>query len=107
MGKSSTCRRSEPCTPRSSICSPDTLLAARESVFIRCQNPLRLDDVSEPEPDISILRPRADFYTTGHPGPADVLLVVEVADTSLAYDLGVKVPLYMSVEKVLRDFFQE
>jgi Uma2 family endonuclease len=67
---------------------------ARESVFIRCQNPLRLDDVSEPEPDISILRPRADFYTTGHPGPADVLLVVEVADTSLAYDLGVKVPLY-------------
>ena len=37
---------------------------------------------------------RADFYTTGHPGPADVLLVVEVADSSLAYDLGVKVPLY-------------
>jgi len=67
---------------------------AGESIFIRCQNPLRLDDVSEPEPDIAILRPRADFYTTGHPGPADVLLVVEVADTSLAYDLGVKVPLY-------------
>jgi Uma2 family endonuclease len=67
---------------------------AGESVFIRCQNPLRLDDVSEPEPDIAILRPRADCYTTAHPGPADVLLVVEVADTSLAYDLGVKVPLY-------------
>jgi Uma2 family endonuclease len=67
---------------------------AGESVFIRCQNPLRLDNISEPEPDIAILRPRADFYTTAHPGPADVLLVIEVADTSLAYDLGTKVPLY-------------
>ena len=67
---------------------------AGESVFIRCQNPLRLDDISEPEPDIGILRPRADFYTTSHPGPPDVLLVIEVADTSLAYDLGTKVPLY-------------
>ena len=67
---------------------------AGESVFIRCQNPLRLDDINEPEPDIAILRPRADFYTTGHPGPADVLLVIEVSDTSLAYDLGTKVPLY-------------
>jgi Uma2 family endonuclease len=67
---------------------------AGESVFIRSQNPLRLDDASEPEPDISILRPRADLYTTSHPGAADVLLVIEVADTSLAYDLGTKVPLY-------------
>jgi Uma2 family endonuclease len=67
---------------------------AGESAFIRCQNPLRLDDISEPEPDISILRPRADFYTTSHPGAADVLLVIEVADTSVAYDLGTKVPLY-------------
>ncbi len=67
---------------------------AGESVFVRCQNPLRLDDISEPEPDIAILRPRADFYTTAHPGPADVVLVIEVADTSLAYDLGTKVPLY-------------
>ena len=67
---------------------------AGESVFVRCQNPLRLDDISEPEPDIAILRPRADFYMTAHPGSADVLLVIEVADTSLAYDLGTKVPLY-------------
>jgi Uma2 family endonuclease len=59
-----------------------------------CQNPLRLDDISEPEPDIAILRPRADCYMTAHPGAADVLLVIEVADTSLAYDLGTKVPLY-------------
>ncbi len=67
---------------------------AGELVFVRCQNPLRLDDISEPEPDIAILRPRADFYMTAHPGAADVLLVIEVADTSLAYDLGTKVPLY-------------
>ena len=68
--------------------------SAQASVFIRCQNPLRLDGLSEPEPDIAILKPRADFYTTGHPGPADALLVIEVADSSLAYDLGIKVPLY-------------
>jgi Uma2 family endonuclease len=65
-----------------------------ESAVIRCRNPLRLDEFSEPEPDVAILRPRADCYTTAHPGPADVLLVIEVADTSLAYDLGTKVPLY-------------
>lgn len=64
------------------------------TAVVWCQNPLRLDEVSEPQPDITILRPRADFYTTSHPGPADVLLVIEVADTSLAYDLGTKVPLY-------------
>jgi Uma2 family endonuclease len=64
------------------------------AAVVWCQNPLRLDDLSEPEPDIAILRPRADFYTTAHPGPADVLLVIEVSDTSLAYDLGRKVPLY-------------
>lgn len=64
------------------------------AAVVWCQNPLRLDDTSETEPDIAILRPRADFYTTAHPGPTDVLLVIEVADTSLAYDLGTKVPLY-------------
>ncbi len=63
-------------------------------VIVRCQNPIRLDDSSEPEPDIALLRPRADGYMSAHPGPGDVLVVIEVADTSLAYDLGVKVPLY-------------
>jgi Uma2 family endonuclease len=64
------------------------------AAVVWCQNPLRMDDINEPEPDIAVLRPRPDFYTTAHPGPADVLLVIEVADTSLAYDLGTKVPLY-------------
>lgn len=65
-----------------------------DAAVVWCQNPLRLDDIGEPEPDLAILRPRDDFYTTADSGPADVLLVIEVADTSLTYDLGTKVPLY-------------
>lgn len=64
------------------------------SAIVRNQNPLALDDVSQPQPDIVVLKSRQDFYSTAHPGPADVMLVIEVADTSLAFDLSVKVPLY-------------
>ena len=62
--------------------------------IVRVQNPLALDDTSQPQPDVTILRPRTDFYAAGHPGPADALLVVEIADTTLPFDLEVKVPLY-------------
>jgi Uma2 family endonuclease len=55
---------------------------------------VRLDDGSEPEPDVVVLRPRADDYATATPGPPDVLLSIEVADTSLNEDRAVKVPLY-------------
>jgi Uma2 family endonuclease len=51
-------------------------------------------EVIEPEPDIAVLRPRADFYRTAHPGPTDVLLLVEIADSSLVYDRDVNMPLY-------------
>ena len=61
---------------------------------VRSQNPIRLGDSSEPQPDITLVRPRSDFYAAAHPGPTDTLLIVEVAESSLAYDLGVKVPLY-------------
>jgi Uma2 family endonuclease len=64
------------------------------AALVSVQNPLRLDGHNEPQPDVMLLRPRADFYAQGHPAPADVLLVIEVADTSLAYDRGVKIPLY-------------
>lgn len=64
------------------------------AVQIRVQNPIRLGEYSEPEPDLALLRPRADFYASGHPTPADVLLVVELAETSLAVDRRLKVPLY-------------
>jgi Uma2 family endonuclease len=49
---------------------------------------------SEPEPDLMLLKPREDFYEDSNPVPADVLLVVEVADTSLDYDRDTKIPLY-------------
>ena len=49
---------------------------------------------SEPQPDFALLRPRADFYRGAHARPADVLLLIEVADTSLDYDRAVKRALY-------------
>src|SRR5207237_5552410 len=58
------------------------------------QNPIRLSDLSEPQPDVALLRWRDDFYRHTHPRPADVLLVVEVADTTVATDRAVKLPLY-------------
>jgi Uma2 family endonuclease len=61
---------------------------------VAVQNPVQLDDLSEPQPDFSVLKPREDFYRRATPRPDDVLLIVEVADTSLAYDRGVKRSLY-------------
>jgi Uma2 family endonuclease len=58
------------------------------------QNPVRLSDHSEPQPDFALLRPRADFYRSETPTPADVLLLIEVADSSLRFDRLVKLPLY-------------
>lgn len=62
--------------------------------LVSVQSPIRLDDRSEPEPDVAVLRPRADYYRTALPGPPDVLLVIEVSDSTLAYDRAVKAPLY-------------
>ena len=62
--------------------------------ILRVQGPIRLDDHSEPQPDLSILKSQADFYASAHPGPGDVILVVEVADASLRYDRDIKVTLY-------------
>jgi Uma2 family endonuclease len=58
------------------------------------QNPVRLSKYSEPQPDLAVARPRADFYTSRHPEPLDLILVVEVADTSARFDRDVKVGLY-------------
>jgi Uma2 family endonuclease len=65
-----------------------------DGAIIRVQNPVRLDEYSEPAPDVALLRRRADYYESGHPTPADVLLLVEIADTSTAADRQVKIPLY-------------
>ena len=61
---------------------------------VRVQNPVRLSELSEPQPDLALLRRRDDRYRQSHPGPADVLLVVEIADTSLRFDRDTKVSLY-------------
>jgi len=68
--------------------------AAGPTAIVAVQDPIRLDDSSEPQPDIALVKLRPDFYAAAHPGPADTLLIVEVAESSLAYDLGIKVPLY-------------
>lgn len=57
-----------------------------DRVIVRNQNPIQLDDLSEPEPDIALVAPRDDEYVNRHPQPADVLLILEVADTSFDYD---------------------
>jgi len=54
-----------------------------DRALVSVQNSIRLDDVSEPEPDIALLRPRERSYREGKAGPQDVLLIIEVADTSL------------------------
>ena len=64
------------------------------SVIVRVQGPIQLDDFSEPQPDISILKRRDDFYRGGHPRPEDILLIIEVSDSTVDFDRKVKVPLY-------------
>lgn len=68
--------------------------ALSDGAIVRVRGSLRLGEHSEPAPDLAILRPRADFYAESDAGPADTLLIVEVADTSEHYDRQVKVPLY-------------
>ena len=63
-------------------------------VVVSVQNPVRLSERSEPQPDIALLRPRADLYTESHPRPDDVMLIVEVSHSTVEYDRDVKTPLY-------------
>jgi Uma2 family endonuclease len=68
--------------------------AIGEHAMVWPQNPIILDDHSEPQPDFVLLRPRGDFYMDSHPRPEDVLLIVEVSDSTLRYDHRIKIPLY-------------
>jgi len=68
--------------------------AAGSSVLVFSQNPVVLGQDSEPQPDIAVLQPRADGYETAHPRPEDILLLIEVADSSVQYDRDIKIPLY-------------
>lgn len=65
-----------------------------ERALVRVQNPIRLGQHTEPQPDVALVRPRPDFYAQAHPRPEDILLVIEVAETSLDVDRGIKGPLY-------------
>ena len=72
--------------------------SSRGRFIVRTQGAIHLDNISEPEPDITLLRFREDFYYSQQPGPADVLLVVEVSNTTLAFDREVKVNLYADAQ---------
>ncbi|MEO1430531.1 MAG: Uma2 family endonuclease [Cyanobacteria bacterium J06633_8] len=65
-----------------------------DRAIISVQNPVGLDDSSEPQPDVVLLKPREDFYASAHPQPKDVFLIIEVADSTIKYDREVKIPLY-------------
>lgn len=77
-------------------------LGDRATVIV--QNPVILSNLSEPQPDLALLKPRDDFYAAGHPQPQDILLLVEVADTTIESDFAertlrertIKIPLYAS-----------
>jgi Uma2 family endonuclease len=71
-----------------------TAAALPTGPIVRVQSHIVLDEWSMPQPDITLLARREDYYTRHAPGPEDVLLVVEVATSSLAYDRDVKLPLY-------------
>jgi Uma2 family endonuclease len=64
------------------------------TAIVSVQDPVWLNDHTEPLPDLALLRPRPDYYRNGHPTPGDVLLIIEVADSSLSYDRDVKLPRY-------------
>jgi len=70
------------------------VFAAETQTIVSTQNPIALPPQSEPQPDVALLSPRADDYRDNLPTAADVLLLIEVADTTLAYDRDIKIPIY-------------
>jgi len=68
--------------------------AVGDAAIVRLGNPLNLGQYSQPQPDLMLLKPRNDDYVASHPGPQDVLLAVEVSDSTLDFDQGRKRELY-------------
>ncbi|ELR70510.1 hypothetical protein C900_03669 [Fulvivirga imtechensis AK7] len=68
----------------------------KDRAIIRVQSPVLLNDLNQPEPDVTILKPSDNYYSESHPGPDDIFILVEVADSSLPYDRQIKLPLYAS-----------
>lgn len=69
-----------------------------KSVTYSVQDPVRLDEFNEPQPDIALLKRRDDFYRGKQPMAEDVLLLIEVSDSTLDYDRNRKIPLYAKHE---------
>ena len=70
------------------------LMLIEDRAIVRCQDPISLPNHSEPEPDIAIVRLRSDDYINSHPAPTDIILVIEVADSTIKFDRETKAPLY-------------
>jgi Uma2 family endonuclease len=67
---------------------------AKDSALVSVQNPIILGDYSEPEPDLVLLKPKANDYQDALPQAEDILLLIEVADSTVNYDQKIKAPLY-------------
>ena len=70
------------------------LRAIEETAIVRIQDPIILDDETEPQPDVAVVKFKANAYADSHPHAEDVLLLIEVADTSLEEDRLIKLPRY-------------
>lgn len=70
------------------------VVAAADKAVVSVQSSILLSDHSQPQPDLVLLKPRADYYRHALPTPADILLLIEVADTTIEYDRDIKLPLY-------------
>lgn len=68
--------------------------AVADRAIVAVQRPIQLDQRSQPQPDLALLRPREDFFRNAHPQSPDILLLIEVSDTTLRYDCEIKLPLY-------------
>lgn len=66
------------------------------SVHLRVQSPIQLNDDSEPQPDLTLLKPREDFYANSHPTAADIFVAIEVSDSTVEFDRRTKIPTYAS-----------
>jgi len=75
--------------------SPASQISNRDTTV---QNPSHLNQYNEPQPDILLVKPRDDYCASKHPTAEDTFLLLEVADTSLKFDLKVKIPLYARME---------
>jgi len=69
-----------------------------QSFRVRCQHPIRINRHNEPQPDIAVVKPRKDAYALSHPDPDDVMLIIEVSDSTLEFDLNAKRQTYAKAE---------